>query len=66
VAGGLRPEVALARRISKDAIAQGDKFAKAQTAMEGFLAAHPTDLMCAANLGALYIQTGLLAQVLSY
>lgn len=60
---GYLPEVAILHAgYQKSAIAQGDKFAKAQTAMEGFLAAHPTDPYVCSKLGALYIQTGLLAQ----
>jgi tetratricopeptide (TPR) repeat protein len=60
---GYLPEVAILHAgYQKSAIAQGDKFAKAQAAMEGFLAAHPTDPYVCSKLGSLYIQTGLLAQ----
>lgn len=60
---GYLPEVAISHAgYQKKAIAQGDKFSKAQVAMEGFLAAHPTDPYVCSKLGALYIQTGLVAQ----
>jgi tetratricopeptide (TPR) repeat protein len=60
---GYLPEVAILHAgYQKSAIAQGDKFAKAQAAMEGFLAAHPTDPYVCSKLGALYIQTGFIAQ----
>ncbi len=56
---GYLPQVAILHSgYQKRAIAQGDKFAKAQTAMEGFLAAHPTDPYVCSKLGALYVQTG--------
>lgn len=44
------------------AIASRDKFARAQAAMEGFLAIHPTDSYACSKLGALYVQTGQLSQ----
>jgi len=40
------------------AIAGKQKLQKAQTAMEGFLASHPTDPYVCSKLGALYVQTG--------
>lgn len=40
------------------AIAEKQKFQKAQLAMEGFLANHPTDPYVCSKLGALYVQTG--------
>lgn len=60
---GYLPEVAILHAgYQKSAIAQGDKFAKAQTAMEGFLASHPTDPYVCSKLGALYIQIGSIAR----
>lgn len=60
---GYLPNVAISHSgYQKSAIAQGDKFTKAQIAMEGFLAAHPNDPYVCSKLGALYIQTGLLAR----
>jgi len=57
------PKVAILHKgYQKSAIAQGDKFTKAQVAMEGFLASHPTDPYVCSKLGALYIQTGLIAR----
>jgi tetratricopeptide (TPR) repeat protein len=41
-----------------NAIAGRDKFQKAQTAMEGFLASHPSDPYVCSKLGALYVQVG--------
>ena len=46
----------------KSAIAQRDKFSKAQAAMEGFLTRHPTDPYVCSKLGALYVQIGHVAQ----
>lgn len=46
----------------KSAIAQQDKFSKAQAAMERFLASRPTDPYVCSKLGALYVQTALLAR----
>ncbi|WP_414752180.1 tetratricopeptide repeat protein [Anabaena sp. CCY 9910] len=42
----------------KSAIAQNNKYAKAQTTMEGFLATHPHDPYVCSKLGALYVETG--------
>jgi tetratricopeptide (TPR) repeat protein len=42
----------------KNAIAANDKYAKAQTTMEAFLANHPDDPYVCSKLGALYVQTG--------
>ncbi len=42
----------------KDIIAQNNKHAKAQKAMEEFLAAHPSDPYVCSKLGALYVETG--------
>ncbi len=46
----------------KNAIASLNKFDKARTAMEGFLAAHPQDPYVCSKLGALYIEQNLFAQ----
>ncbi len=43
----------------KNAIASLNKFDKARTAMEGFLAAHPNDPYVCSKLGALYIEQNL-------
>lgn len=43
----------------KNAIAALNKFAKARTAMEGFLATHPQDPYVCSKLGALYIEQNL-------
>ena len=42
----------------KTAIAQNNKYAKAQTTMEAFLATHPDDPYLCSKLGALYVQIG--------
>ncbi|ABA21751.1 Glycosyl transferase, family 2 [Trichormus variabilis ATCC 29413] len=42
----------------KSAIAQNNKYAKAQATMEGFLATHPHDPYVCSKLGALYVETG--------
>lgn len=41
-----------------EAIAQGNKQARAQAAMESFLAQHPQDAYVCSKLGALYVQMG--------
>jgi glycosyltransferase involved in cell wall biosynthesis len=46
----------------KTAIAQNNKFAKAQSTMETFLATHPDDPYVCSKLGALYVETGKIAQ----
>lgn len=46
------------------AIASRNKLAKAQAAMEGFLATHPTDPYVCSKLGGLYIQIGKLSQAI--
>lgn len=57
---GYLPEVAIEHTgYQNSAIAQGDKFAKAQAAMEGFLAFHPTDPYVCSKLGALYVEKSL-------
>ncbi len=45
-----------------EAIAAQDKYTKARTAMEGFLASHPNDAYTCNKLGALYLQIGELTQ----
>lgn len=60
---GYLPKVAILHEgYQKSAIAQGDKFAKAQAAMEGFLASHPNDPYVCSKLGSLYVQTGWFAR----
>lgn len=57
------PKVAILHEgYQESAIAYKDKFSKAQAAMEEFLASHPTDTYVCSKLGALYVQTGLLAR----
>ncbi|MBW4616996.1 MAG: tetratricopeptide repeat protein [Desmonostoc vinosum HA7617-LM4] len=46
----------------KSAIAQNNKYAKATVAMEEFLATHPNDPYVCSKLGALYVETGKIAQ----
>ncbi|MBR8840323.1 MAG: glycosyltransferase [Stigonema ocellatum SAG 48.90 = DSM 106950] len=46
----------------KSAIAEHNKYAKAQAAMEEFLATHPDDAYVCSKLGALYVETGKIAQ----
>lgn len=46
----------------KTAIAQNDKYAKAQATMESFLAKHPHDPYVCSKLGALYVEMGKLNQ----
>lgn len=46
----------------KNAIASLNKFAKARTAMEGFLATHPQDPYVCSKLGALYIEQNLFVE----
>ncbi len=48
--------------MEKIAITQNNKYAKAATAMEGFLATHPDDPYVCSKLGALYVETGKLTQ----
>jgi glycosyltransferase involved in cell wall biosynthesis len=60
---GYLEEVAILHRgYQKSAIAQQNKFAKAQAAMEEFLATHPNDPYTCSKLGALYVETGKLVQ----
>ena len=54
---GYLPEVAILHEgYQSTAIAGRDKFAKARTAMEGFLKKHPSDPYVCSKLGALYVQ----------
>ncbi|GAA6620586.1 glycosyltransferase [Scytonema sp. NUACC26] len=46
----------------KDTIARQNKFAKAQTAMEEFFAAHPNDPYVCSKLGAVYVEQGKVIQ----
>jgi tetratricopeptide (TPR) repeat protein len=46
----------------QSAIAEQNKYVKAQTAMEGFLATHPSDPYVCSKLGALYVQVGKVSQ----
>jgi glycosyltransferase involved in cell wall biosynthesis len=60
---GYLPEVAILHEgYQKNAIAQQNKYAKAQAAMESFLVNHPDDPYVCSKLGALYVQTGKIAQ----
>ncbi|PSB19456.1 tetratricopeptide repeat protein [Phormidesmis priestleyi ULC007] len=56
---GYLPDVAILHYgYQASAIAARDKFAKARTIMEGFLANHPTDPYVCSKLGALYVEMG--------
>ncbi|MGE5660516.1 MAG: tetratricopeptide repeat protein [Actinomycetota bacterium] len=56
---GALPEVAILHDgYQPGAIAGKNKLQKARSAMEGFLAAHPTDPYVCSKLGALYVETG--------
>lgn len=46
----------------KDVIDQNNKYAKAQAAMEQFLATHPDDPYVCSKLGALYVETGKISE----
>jgi tetratricopeptide (TPR) repeat protein len=46
----------------KSAIAENNKYAKAQATMEGFLATHPHDPYVCSKLGALYVEVGKIDQ----
>ncbi|MBD2606433.1 tetratricopeptide repeat protein [Scytonema hofmannii FACHB-248] len=60
---GYLPEVAILHEgYQKNAIAQQNKYAKAQAAMESFLVNHPDDPYVCSKLGALYVQTGKIAE----
>ncbi|MDF5739546.1 MULTISPECIES: tetratricopeptide repeat protein [unclassified Nostoc] len=60
---GYLPGVALLHvGYQKSAIAQNNKYAKAATAMSGFLATHPDDPYVCSKLGALYVETGKISQ----
>lgn len=60
---GYLPGVAILHAgYQKSAIAHNNKYAKAQATMEGFLATHPHDPYVCSKLGALYVQTGKIAQ----
>lgn len=56
---GYLPGVAILHSgYQKTAIAQNNKYAKAQATMEGFLAQHPHDPYVCSKLGALYVEMG--------
>lgn len=56
---GYLPEVAISHYgYRPEAIALGDKFSRAQSTMETFLATHPGDPYVCSKLGALYVQQG--------
>ncbi|MEH2236879.1 glycosyltransferase [Nostoc sp.] len=60
---GYLPGVAILHTgYQKSAIAQNNKYAKAATAMSGFLATHPDDPYVCSKLGALYVETGKITQ----
>ncbi|WP_427156881.1 tetratricopeptide repeat protein [Aliinostoc sp. HNIBRCY26] len=60
---GYLPGVAILHSgYQKTAIAQNDKYTKAQTTMEGFLAKHPNDPYVCSKLGALYVEMGKINQ----
>lgn len=59
---GYLPQVAILHEgYQKNAIAQQNKYAKAQAGMESFLVNHPDDPYVCSKLGALYVQTGKIA-----
>ncbi|MBH8576825.1 tetratricopeptide repeat protein [Nostocaceae cyanobacterium CENA369] len=60
--GYLQGVAILHKGYQKIAIAQNNKYAKAQAAMEGFFATHPHDPYVCSKLGALYVETGKITQ----
>ncbi|MDP5337280.1 MAG: tetratricopeptide repeat protein, partial [Nodularia sp. (in: cyanobacteria)] len=60
--GYLQGLAILHKGYQKTAIAQNNKYAKAQTTMEAFLATHPNDPYLCSKLGALYVQIGKIDQ----
>ncbi|MCG6136883.1 MAG: tetratricopeptide repeat protein [Nostoc sp. LLA-1] len=60
--GYLQGVAILHKGYQKIAIAQNNKYAKAQTTMEAFLATHPDDPYVCSKLGALYVETGKINQ----
>ncbi|MBW4555376.1 MAG: tetratricopeptide repeat protein [Trichormus sp. ATA11-4-KO1] len=60
--GYLQGVAILHKGYQKNAITQNNKYAKAQTTMEAFLASHPDDPYVCSKLGALYVETGKIAQ----
>lgn len=60
--GYLQGVAILHKGYQKTAIAQNNKYAKAQTTMEAFLATHPDDPYVCSKLGALYVQIGKIDQ----
>lgn len=60
---GYIPGVAILHQgYHKNAIAQNNKYAKAQAAMEEFLLTHPQDPYVCSKLGGLYVETGKITQ----
>ncbi len=60
--GYLQGVAILHKGYQKTAIAQSNKHAKAQAAMEQFIAEHPYDPYVCSKLGALYVETGKINQ----
>lgn len=60
--GYLQGVAILHKGYQKIAIAQNNKYAKAQAAMEGFFVTHPHDPYVCSKLGALYVETGKITQ----
>jgi len=58
----LSPVAILHYGYQPEAIAALDKYTRARTAMEGFLASHPNDAYVCSKLGALYIQINQLTE----
>jgi tetratricopeptide (TPR) repeat protein len=58
----LSPVAILHYGYQTEAITSGDKYNRAQKAMEGFYAQHPNDPYVCSKLGALYLQIGQLKQ----
>ena len=60
---GYIPGVALLHQgYQKSSITQQNKYAKAQAAMEEFVATHPDDAYVCSKLGGLYVETGKIAE----
>ncbi|BAZ52155.1 glycosyl transferase family protein [Nostoc sp. NIES-4103] len=60
--GYLQGVAILHKGYQKTAIAQNNKYGKAQSAMEEFLTTHPDDPYVCSKLGALYVETGKITQ----
>jgi glycosyltransferase involved in cell wall biosynthesis len=60
---GYLPQIAILHAgYQKSTITAQNKFAKAQAAMEGFLARNPTDPYVCSKIGALYVQKGKISE----